>query len=177
MENSHESQILIMTLWYRTGDGKVIQSTILGMESDKIKCTCFLWYLMKIQAAGAKLRPWQWIVKQRVRRYQAIVTYFSAVMFGQLKATPVIRDTGYLVERDIFRCGLWAPHQKEFLSRHLHVITGNGWQNVRPRRRWEETIRMDLREIVWEGVDWIHLAQDMDQWEDLVRTLLKLRVP
>jgi hypothetical protein len=36
---------------------------------------------------------------------------------------------------------------------------------------------MDLREIVWEGVDWIHLAQDMDQWEDLVRTLLKLRVP
>jgi hypothetical protein len=32
----------------------------------------------------------------------------------------------------------------------------------RPRRRWEDNIRMDVREIVWEGVDWIHLAQDMD---------------
>jgi hypothetical protein len=33
-----------------------------------------------------------------------------------------------------------------------------------PRRRREDNIRMDLREIGWEGVDWIHLAQDRDQW-------------
>jgi hypothetical protein len=33
----------------------------------------------------------------------------------------------------------------------------------RPRRRWEDNIRMDLKEIVWEGVDWIHLVQDRDQ--------------
>jgi hypothetical protein len=32
----------------------------------------------------------------------------------------------------------------------------------RPRCRWEENIRMDRREIGWEGVDWIHLAQDRD---------------
>jgi hypothetical protein len=32
----------------------------------------------------------------------------------------------------------------------------------RPRRRWEDNIRMNLREIGWEGVDWTHLAQDMD---------------
>jgi len=32
----------------------------------------------------------------------------------------------------------------------------------RPRPRWEDSIRMDLREIGWEGVDWIHLAQDRD---------------
>jgi hypothetical protein len=31
---------------------------------------------------------------------------------------------------------------------------------VEDRRRWEDNIRMDLREIEWEGVDWIHLAQD-----------------
>jgi hypothetical protein len=31
-------------------------------------------------------------------------------------------------------------------------------------RRWENTIRMDLREIGWEGEDWIHLAQDRNQW-------------
>jgi hypothetical protein len=34
----------------------------------------------------------------------------------------------------------------------------------RPRRRWEDNIRMDLREIGWEDVDWMHLAQDGDQW-------------
>jgi hypothetical protein len=36
----------------------------------------------------------------------------------------------------------------------------------RPRRRWED-IRMDLREMVWKDVDWIHLAQDIDQGEPL----------
>jgi hypothetical protein len=33
----------------------------------------------------------------------------------------------------------------------------------RLRRKWEENIRMDLRKIWWEGVDWIHLAQDREQ--------------
>jgi hypothetical protein len=33
-----------------------------------------------------------------------------------------------------------------------------------PRHRWVDTIKMDLREIVWSGVDWIDLAQDRDQW-------------
>jgi hypothetical protein len=33
----------------------------------------------------------------------------------------------------------------------------------RPRRRWKDNIRMDLLEIGWEGVDWIHLAQDRDR--------------
>jgi len=32
------------------------------------------------------------------------------------------------------------------------------------RRRWEYDIRMDLKETGWEGVDWIHLIQDRDQW-------------
>jgi len=35
---------------------------------------------------------------------------------------------------------------------------------------------MDLREIGWEGVDWIHLAQDRDQWQDLVNTVMNLQV-
>jgi hypothetical protein len=33
----------------------------------------------------------------------------------------------------------------------------------RPRRRWEDT-RLDLKEISWEGVDWMHLVKDMDRW-------------
>jgi hypothetical protein len=34
----------------------------------------------------------------------------------------------------------------------------------RPKRRWEDNIRMVLREMGWEGVVWIHLAQERDQW-------------
>jgi hypothetical protein len=36
---------------------------------------------------------------------------------------------------------------------------------------------MDLREIGWDGVDWIDLAQDRDQWRALVNTVMNLRVP
>jgi hypothetical protein len=46
----------------------------------------------------------------------------------------------------------------------------------RPRRRWEEGIRMDLREIGLEGVDWIRLAQDRDRWRAVVSAVLSLRV-
>jgi len=38
----------------------------------------------------------------------------------------------------------------------------------KPRRRWEDNIRMVLTVIEWEGVDWMHLAYDRDQWRILV---------
>jgi hypothetical protein len=47
----------------------------------------------------------------------------------------------------------------------------------RPRRSLEDGIRMDVGEIGWEGVDWMHLAQDTDQWRVLVNTVMNLRVP
>jgi hypothetical protein len=47
----------------------------------------------------------------------------------------------------------------------------------RPRRRWEDNIKMDLREIGFGNVDWIHLAQDMDRWRALVNTIMNLQVP
>jgi hypothetical protein len=45
------------------------------------------------------------------------------------------------------------------------------------RRRWEDNIRMDLREIGWECVYWIQLAQDRDQWQAVVKTVMYFRVP
>jgi hypothetical protein len=45
----------------------------------------------------------------------------------------------------------------------------------RPRRRWEDEMKMDLREI-GRGVVWIHLAQDRDRWQDLVNAVMNLRV-
>jgi hypothetical protein len=47
----------------------------------------------------------------------------------------------------------------------------------RPTRRWKDNIKMDLREIGWESMDWMHLAQDRDQWRALVNTVMNLRVP
>jgi hypothetical protein len=46
----------------------------------------------------------------------------------------------------------------------------------RPRRRWEDGIRMDLREIGLEDVDWIRLAQDRDRWRAVVSAVMSLRV-
>jgi hypothetical protein len=46
----------------------------------------------------------------------------------------------------------------------------------RPRRRWKDGIRMDLTEIGWGVVEWIHLAQDRDRWRALVNEVMKLRV-
>jgi hypothetical protein len=47
----------------------------------------------------------------------------------------------------------------------------------RPRHRWVDNIKMDLREIGWDGRDWIKLAQDRDQWRALVNTVMSLRIP
>jgi hypothetical protein len=47
----------------------------------------------------------------------------------------------------------------------------------RPRRRWVDNSKMDLREVGWEGMDWIDLAQNRDQWRALVNTVMNLRVP
>jgi hypothetical protein len=45
----------------------------------------------------------------------------------------------------------------------------------RPRRRWEDAIRMDLREIGLGGVDWIRLSQDRDRWRAVVSAVMNLR--
>jgi hypothetical protein len=46
----------------------------------------------------------------------------------------------------------------------------------RPRRRWEDGNKMDLKEIGWGGVEWIHLAQDRDWWRAVVNAVMNLRV-
>jgi len=47
----------------------------------------------------------------------------------------------------------------------------------RPRRRWEDNIKLDLQEVGCEGVDRIDLAQDRDRWRALVNALMNFRVP
>jgi len=46
----------------------------------------------------------------------------------------------------------------------------------RPRRRWEDNIKMDCQEVGCGGMDWIELAEDRDRWRALVNAVMKLRV-
>jgi hypothetical protein len=61
--------------------------------------------------------------------------------------------------------------------------TGYWWESQkerdpsgRPRHAWVHNIKIDLRKIGWDGVNWIGMAQDRDQWRALVNTVLKLLV-
>jgi hypothetical protein len=60
------------------------------------------------------------------------------------------------------------------------VLVGKpeGWRPLgRPRRRWENNIKMDFREVVWGGTDWTDLAQDRDRWRALLNAVMNLWVP
>jgi hypothetical protein len=76
----------------------------------------------------------------------------------------------------------WAGHVARMGEKRnaYRILSGNpeGKRPLgRPRRRWVDNIKMDLREIGWDGVDWIDLAQDRDQWRALVKAVMNLRVP
>jgi len=64
------------------------------------------------------------------------------------------------------------------------VYTGFWWGKPegkspigRPRRRWEENIKVDLQEVGCGGMGWIELAQDRDSWQALVNAVMNLGVP
>jgi hypothetical protein len=66
-------------------------------------------------------------------------------------------------------------------KRNAHrVLVGKLGRKIpleRPRRRWEDNIKIGLREIEWVRIDWIHVAQDRDQWRALINTIMNHRVP
>jgi hypothetical protein len=76
----------------------------------------------------------------------------------------------------------WAGHAARMGERRnaYRILVGNpeGKRSLgRPRRRWVDNIKIDLRSIEWDGMDWIDLAQDRDMWRALVNTVMNLRVP
>jgi len=75
----------------------------------------------------------------------------------------------------------WAGHMARMgEGRGVHMVLVGKAEGKRPlgrpRRRWEDNIKMDLREVGGSG-DWMELAQDRDRWRALVNTLMNLPVP
>jgi hypothetical protein len=76
----------------------------------------------------------------------------------------------------------WAGHvARKGEKRNAYKILVGEPEGKRPlgrsRRRWVDNIKMNLREICWDGVDCMDMAQDRDQWRALVNTVLNLRLP
>jgi hypothetical protein len=65
--------------------------------------------------------------------------------------------------RGAYRVLVWKPEGRRPLGR--------------PRRRWEDNIKMYVGGIGWGDIDWIDLAQDKDRWRAVVNTVMNLRVP
>jgi hypothetical protein len=70
----------------------------------------------------------------------------------------------------------WAGHVARLGGREMGKPEGIR-PLERPRRRWEDNIRMDLGEIGWGGMNWIDLHQDRNQWTALADIVMNLRVP
>ena len=75
----------------------------------------------------------------------------------------------------------WAGHVARMEERRgvYSVLVGKpeGKRPLgRPRRRWDDNIKMDLREVGCGGMDWIELAQDRDRWRALVIAVKNVRV-
>jgi hypothetical protein len=93
------------------------------------------------------------------------ILYSSKNIIRQIKSRRM-RWAGHVArmggERNVYRVFSGKPEGKRPLGR--------------PRRKWEDRVRIDLREIGSESVDWIQLAQDRDRWRALVNTVMNLRV-
>jgi hypothetical protein len=76
----------------------------------------------------------------------------------------------------------WAGHVKQTREmRNAYKMLVGKPEVKRPqgrqRRRWVDSIKMDLTEIGWAGMDRINLAQDRGQWRALMNTIMNVRVP
>jgi hypothetical protein len=67
-------------------------------------------------------------------------------------------------------CGLYGGEEK---CRRILLGKREGKRPLgRHRHRWKANIKMDLKEVGQEGMDWLHLAQDRDKWQSLVSTVI-----
>jgi hypothetical protein len=107
--------------------------------------------------------PWEW---RRLHNEELYALYSSPNIIRVIKSRR-LRWAGHVVRmgkrRGAYRDLVGKPEGRRPLGR--------------PRRRWEDNIKMDLREVGWGGIDWINLAQDRDRWQALLDMVMNLWVP
>jgi hypothetical protein len=106
-----------------------------------------------------------WHVGCHEKSQKTVVSGDSPSKIRQIKSRRM-RWAGHVARmgggRNFYRVLVGKPERKRLLERQ--------------RRRWEDGIKMDLREIGWGGVEWIHLAQDRDRWRAVVNAGMNIRV-
>jgi hypothetical protein len=116
-----------------------------------------------------------------VRRLREFETWVLRMILGP-KGDKILYSSPNVIRMIKSRRMRWAGHvarmgQKRNAYRILVGKPEGRRPLKRPRRRWVDNIKIDLREIGWDGVNWIDLAQDKDQLKALVNTVMNLRVP
>jgi hypothetical protein len=101
----------------------------------------------------------------KLHNEELIDLYFSPNIFRVIKSRRMrwVGHAARMERRGVYRVLVGKPGGKSPLGK--------------PRRRWEDDIKMDLQEVGCGGMDWIELAQDRDRWRALVNAVMKLWVP
>jgi hypothetical protein len=131
-----------------------------------------------------KLKSQEWEIRFPIvlrTPYIPFLIFFSTLFYYVNKELYALYSSPNIIRVIKSRRLRWAGHVARIGERRgaYRALVGKpeGRRPLRrPRRRWENNIKMDLREG-WGGVDWIDLAQDRDRWWALVYTVMNLRVP
>jgi hypothetical protein len=109
--------------------------------------------------------------------HEFVVEILPVICTAALMASFLLRDSRSAFSTNSFiTCTLTKHYQGD--AYNILVGKPEGKRSLeRRRRRWENNIRIDRREIGWQVVDWMHLAQDRDQWRAAANTVMDLWVP